>query len=143
MALIACVALAAQTSPFAGLGIVSYKITSAWPESFREVSGSVDVTISNTGTERIVKGIGANVYRNGAAFASGKCSDVTFVKGQKKYALEGIVKLADGVSVWDAIRAAFSFNPSEYVVEVTMTMIHENGNVETITRKVPVTRFLN
>ncbi len=141
--LLVCVAVGAVTHPFAGLGIVDYKITSVWPDSFREVSGSVDVTISNDGTERTVKGIYANVFRNGAAFASGTCSDVNFVKGTKVYALDGTVKLADGVSVWTAIGAALSFTPSEYVVEVTMTMIHESGEVETVVRKVPATRFLS
>ncbi len=141
-ALFACVVLGASSHPFAGLGIVDYKIKSVWPESFREVSGSVDATISNSGTKRIVKNIRASVYRNGAPFASGKCSDVTFVKGSGKYTLNGTVKLADGVSVWTALAAAFSFNPAEYVVEVTMVMTHENGETETIIRKVPVTRFL-
>ncbi len=143
IALFACAALAAVEHPFAGLGIEDYRITSAWPESFREVSGSVEATINNSGTRRVVRNIRANVYRNGTAFASGKCSDVTFTKGRSKYTLNGRVKLADGVSVWNAIKAAFSFNPSEYVVEVSMVMTHENGETETIVRKVPVTRFLN
>ncbi len=142
-AILTCVVLSAQTSPFAGMGIVDYKITSVWPESFREVSGEVDAMISNSGTTRKVTDITANVYRNGAAFASGVCSDVTFVKGKKKYTLEGRVKLAQGVSIWTAIGAALSFSPSEYVVEVSMVMTYEDGTVQPITRKVPLTRFLN
>ncbi len=141
-ALLACVVLGAANHPFAGLGIADYKIKSVWPESFREVSGSVDVTINNSETQRTVRNIRANVYRNGKPFASGQCCDVTFLKGSNKYTLDGTVRLADGVSVWTAIGAAFSFNPSEYVVEVTMTMTYENGQTETIVRKVPVTRFL-
>ncbi len=142
IATFACVVMGAQTSPFAGLGIVDYSIKSAWPESFREVSGSVEATINNTGTRRVVKNIKANVYRNGAAFASGTCDDVTFIKGKNTYTLNGRVKLASGISVWTAVKAAFSFNPKEYVVEVTMTMFHEDGRTEDIKKKVPLSNYL-
>ncbi len=142
IAVFAAVVMCAQTSPFAGLGIVDYKIKSAWPESFKEVSGSVDATINNTGTQRAVRNIKADVYRNGAAFASGTCDDVMFVKGRNTYTLNGRVKLAGGVSIWSAIAAAFSFNPKEYVVEVTMTMYHEDGRTEDIKKKVPVSNYL-
>ncbi len=142
IAVLACVAVEAANHPFAGLSIVDYKIVSAIPESFRAVSGKVDVTINNTETKRTVTEIRANVYRNGTPFAAGKCSDVTFVKGQNKYTLEGTVTLASGVSLWTALGAAFSFDPKEYVVEVTMKMTYEDGTTEIITRKVPVTRFL-
>ncbi len=141
VAVLACVVMNAQTSPFAGLKIVNYKITSVWPESFREVRGSVDVTMDNTHTQRVASNIRANVYRNGNAFVSGICSDVTFLKGQNKYTLNGMVKLADGISVWNAIGAAFTFDPNEYIVEITMMMTHEDGRTETIVRKVPATRF--
>lgn len=143
VAVFASVILAAQTSPFAGLKIQGYKITSIWPQSFREVRGSVDVSISNTETVRVVRNVRANVLRNGSPFASGVCSDVTFLKGTNKYPLTGRVKLADGVSVWAAIGAALSFNPAEYMVEISMMMTHETGKTETITRTVPATRFFN
>ncbi len=135
VAVLACGILNAQTSPFAGLGIVDYSIRSAWPESFREVSGSVEVTMNNTGTKRVVTDISASVYRSGSPFVSGICSDVTFLKGTNKYILNGRVKLADGVSVWAAIGAAFSFNPKDYIVEISMVMTHENGKTEKIVRK--------
>ncbi len=142
-AVFACVIMAAQTSPFAGLRILDYKITSIWPESFREVRGSVDVTFGNTESKRVVRSIRANVSRNGSPFASGVCSDVTFLKGTNKQSLDGRVKLADGVSVWSAIGAVLSFNPAEYTVEISMVMTHETGGTETITRTVPATRFFN
>ena len=51
--------------------------------------------------------------------------------------------LAEGVSVWTAIRAALSFRPSEYTVDVTLEMLHEDGTKETVKREdIPVTRFV-
>ena len=130
--------------PFDGLSVKGYSIDSAWPASFRSVRGKATIKVNNSGESRDVSGITAKVYRNGALFAEGECSDVSFAKGQASYQLTGTVTLADGVSVWQAIGAALSFRPSEYTVDVYALMVHEDGSREQISRiGVPVTKFIH
>ncbi len=130
--------------PFDGLSVKGYSIDSAWPASFRSVRGKATIKVNNSGESRDVSGITAKVYRNGALFAEGECSDVSFAKGQASYQLTGTVTLADGVSVWQAIGAALSFRPSEYTVDVYAVMVHEDGGREQISRiGVPVTKFIH
>ncbi len=130
--------------PFDGLSVKGYSIDSAWPASFRSVRGKATIKVDNSGESRQVIGITAKVYRNGALFAEGECSDVAFAKGLSSYQLSGTVTLADGVFVWQAIGAALSFRPSEYSVDVYAVMVHEDGGRESISRiGVPVSNFIH
>ena len=87
--------------------------------------------------------ITATVYRGGKQFAHGVCSDVTFVHGTFNYLLEGTVTLATGVSTWDAILAALSFDAAEYTVDFTVDITHPDGHVDHVVRSgMPVTHYL-
>lgn len=132
-----------ESHPFEKLAIKSYSIDSAWPSSLRSVKGKATITVDNTGDWRSVSAINATVYRNSSTFANGTCSNVTFVKGTGSYTLTGLVTLAEGVTIWQAIGAALSFRPSEYTVDVYATMLHGDGSTEQIEKKaIPVTKFL-
>ena len=136
-------AFSAQAQYFTGFSVKSYKIASAWPTSFRSVAGSVSVTVGNTGETRKMTGITATVYRGGKQFAHGICSDVTFVHGTSNYLLEGTVTLAAGVSTWDAILAALSFDAAEYTVDFTVDITHPDGHTDHVVRTgMPVTHYL-
>ena len=136
-------AFSAQAQYFTGFSVKSYKIASAWPTSFRSVAGSVSVTVGNTGDTRKMTGITATVYRGGKQFAHGVCSDVTFVHGTSNYLLEGTVTLAAGVSTWDAILAALSFDAAEYTVDFTVDITHPDGHTDHVVRSgMPVTHYL-
>ena len=138
------VALAANAQYFTGFSIQSYRISSVWPTSFRSLSGSVTATIGNTGDTRKMSGITAKVYRNGKAFANGTCQDVTFYKGSSTYVLNGEVKLADGVSTWDAIAAALSFSASEYTIDFSVNITHPDGHVDHVNRTgMPLSHYLH
>lgn len=137
-----CVAASAQY--FTGFSVNSYKITSAWPTSFRSVAGRVSVNIGNTGDTRAMSGIRATVYRGGRRFAHGTCEDVTFYRGTASYVLKGQVSLAQGVSTWEAIRAALSFKASEYTVDFTIDITHPDGHTDHVARTgVPITKYLH
>lgn len=138
------VAFSARAQYFTGFSVKSYSITSAWPTSFRSVKGSVTATIGNTGDTRAMSGITATVYRSGKRFAHGTCADVTFRRGTASYVLNGQVTLADGVSTWDAIMAALSFNAAEYTVDFTVNITHPDGRVDHVVRTgMPVTHYLH
>lgn len=140
--LLAC--LSANAQYFTGFSVKSYRIASAWPTSFRSVKGSVNTTIGNTGDTRAMSGIRATVYRNGKKFAHGVCDDVTFAQGVASYTLRGEVELADGVSTWDAVRAALSFSASEYTVDFTVDITHPDGRVDHVVRAGrPLTAYLH
>ena len=127
-------AIVAQAQYFTGFSVVSYRITSAWPTSLRSVRGNVAATVSNTGDTRTMSEITATVYRNGRRFAHGTCEDVTFFQGTRNYTLKGRVQLADGVSTWDAILAALSFNVAEYTLDFSITIRHADGSVDNVVR---------
>ncbi len=134
MILMMTVCSAAFAQYFTGFSVNSYKISSVWPNSFRSVSGSVTASIGNTGDTRAMSGIVATVYRNGKAFAHGNCADVTFYKGTSSYVLNGVVELATGVTIWDAIGAALSFNANEYTIDFNVDITHPDGKVDHVVR---------
>ncbi len=134
---------AAFAQYFTGFSVKSYKISSVWPTSFRSLSGSVSASIGNTGDTRAMSGIVATVYRNGKAFAHGNCEDVTFYKGSSTYVLNGVVELAQGISLWDAIGAALSFNANEYTIDFNVDITHPDGKVDNVRRKgMPLAHYL-
>lgn len=128
------VALSAQAQYFTGFSVRSYRIVSAWPTSLRSVKGSVEATVGNSGDTRAMSGITATVYRNGRRFAEGSCDDVTFRNGIQSYTLKGRGQLADGVSTWEAIKAAFSFKASEYTLDFTVTITYPDGHSDQVVR---------
>ena len=136
-------ALTARAQYFYGFSVESYKITSARPTSLRSVKGSVYTRISNTADTRTMRNITATVYRQGRKFAHGTCDPVTFFNGTFGYTLNGRVNLADGVSTWDAIKAAFSFRASDYTVDYVVDIHHADGTVDHVVRKgIPLERYL-
>lgn len=133
----------AQAQYFQGFSVQGYRISSALPTSFRSVKGSVTANIGNTADTRTMSGITATVYRQGRRFAHGVCDDVTFFRGTREYVLNGQVSLADGVSAWDAIRAAFSFDASEYTIDFTVDITHPDGKVDHVLRSgIPLSHYL-
>ncbi len=135
--------LPAHAQYFQGFSVQGYRISSALPTSFRAVKGSVTANIGNTADTRTMSGITATVYRQGRRFAHGVCDDVTFFRGTREYVLNGQVSLADGVSAWDAIRAAFSFDASEYTIDFTVDITHPDGKVDHVLRSgIPLSHYL-
>lgn len=133
----------AHAQYFQGFSVQGYRISSALPTSFRSVKGSVTATIGNSADTRAMSSITATVYRQGRRFAQGVCADVTFFHGTREYVLNGQVSLADGVSTWDALRAAFSFDVSEYTIDFTVTITHPDGKKDHVVRSgVPLSRYL-
>lgn len=136
-------ALAAHAQYFEGFSVESYKFTHVWPTSFRSIRGDIKAVVSNTGDERTLSGLSATVYRNGKPFAHGRGDDVTAWVGRHQYTLRGYAELAEGVSTWQAIKAAFAFRAEEYTLDFTLIITHKNGKVDYVVRKgVPITDYL-
>lgn len=135
--------LAARGQYFTGFSVESYRITSAWPTSLRSVRGNVQAVIGNTGQTRRLSDVEAIVYRNGRRFVVGTGEDTTFMKGRGTYVLKGRATLADGVSTWDAIRAAFNFNANEYTIDFNVTITYPDGHRDYVTRRgIPLVHYL-
>lgn len=136
-------ALSASAQYFEGFSVKSYRITTAYPTSFRSVKGVVSATVGNTADTRTMSGIHATVYRSGRRFAYGNCDDITFYQGVRNYTLRGQISLAEGISTWDAIRAAFSFRADEYTLDFTITITHADGRQDHVVRTgVPLSNYL-
>lgn len=135
--------MAANAQFFHGLGVKSYKVTSAWPTSFRSVKGSVQATISNTDETRSIRNVRATLYRNGKAFAYGTCDDVTLNHGTATYTLRGRGELAPGITTWQAIRAALTFVVTEYTMDFSVDIANPDGTVDHVVRENrPVSHYL-
>lgn len=141
--LVLLLSFAAHAQYFSGLSVVSYKITSARPTSMRAVKGSVLATIGNTADSRTISGITMTVYRKGQLFAVGACDNVTIFRGTNSYTFNGRMELADGVSTWNAIKVALSFNASEYTLDFKADVRHPDRKVDHVVRsKMPLTHYL-
>ncbi len=141
--LVLMLAFGAHAQYFSGLKVASYKIASARPTGLRSVKGSVLATIGNSEDRRTISGITTTIYRNGQLFAIGACDDLTITPGTKSYTFNGDVKLADDVSIWTAIKVAFSFKASEYTLDFKADITHPDGKVDHVVRsRMPLTHYL-
>lgn len=126
--------LSATAQYFTGFNLRSYKITSAYPTSFRSVAGSVKATVGNTGQTRTFSGVSATLYRKGEKFTVGTCDSITLFSGTGTYSLKGRGHLAEGVSTWEAIRAALSFRASDYTMDFSVDITYPDGHVGHVER---------
>ena len=128
---------------FEGLNVQQYRFVRLRPVGMRSLAGTVEFTLDNTGEARSFHNLRGVAFKNGVPFMEGWCEDVLFQRGVHTYRVSGKVKLAPGVSVFSAIRAALSFHPENYTLNFSVTLGHENGRAEDILRRdLPVAHFL-
>lgn len=139
--LLSCLALSAQY--FTGFSLQSYKIKSLYPTSFRSLKGRVELTVGNTADTRSLSNVYVVLYRSGKKFAIGSCDDVTLRQGTASYIISGQGVLAEGVSTWDAIVAAFTFKASDYTFDFQVDITHPDGHVDHVVREGrPVSHYM-
>ena len=140
--LVVCSA-APKRNPVAGLWVTGYSIQSIRPSSTRSLTGTVTVTVRNSGIGRSLTNVSATLYRGGTMVARGKCSDMQFPAGTTDVRVNGQVQLCEGVSIWRAMKDAISFKPSEYTADVVCSVVDANGRAETFVRRgIPVGDYL-
>lgn len=128
---------------FSGLNMQSYSFGNVHPTGLRGVAGSLSFELNNIGERREIRDVHAVVFKNGRAFLKGSCRDLVLERGHGSYVAAGKVKLPAGVSTLTAITSIMNFDPSQYTVNVSLVLVHEDGSRETIVRKgVPVSRFI-
>lgn len=125
-----------------GLSVNSYKITSIRPLSWRSVDGAVDLSL-NSATSFRLSGISGVVYKNGRPFVQGKADDLAVKKGSSSLTVRGNATLCNGVGLLDVLRC-INFNPSDYSVDVYLTLTLEDGTSVPIVKKgVPLSSILS
>lgn len=125
-----------------GLSINSYKISSIRPQSWRSVDGAVDLSLRSATSFRL-SNISGVVYKNGRAFVQGKADDLSVTKGNSSVTVRGNATLCNGVGIMDVLRC-INFNPSDYSIDVYLTLILEDGTSMPIVKKgVPLSSILN
>ena len=134
LVLVVCGA-APKRNPVAGLWVTGYSIHSILPSSMRSLSGTVTVTVRNSGVGRSLTNISATLYQGGEMVARGKCSDMTFPAGTTDVRVSGQVQLCEGVSIWRAMKDVVGFKPSEYTADVVCSVVDADGRAETFVRR--------
>lgn len=124
-----------------GLSINSYNITSIRPQSFRSVNGAVSVSL-NSATSFRMTDITGIVYKNGRPFVQGSASDLSISRGSSTVTVNGTATLCNGIGLLDVLRC-ISFNPSEYVIDVSLNLHLEDGSIVPIVKKgVPLSSLM-
>ena len=136
-------AFSAAAQEFEGLSMESYEFTRIRPNGLRAITGRINFVMNNTGDRREISNMKITVFKKGKAFIQGTTDAITFERGRAEYAVNGKVKLARSVNVWDAIAALTNFDPSLYTANISARMVREDGTVEMINREnIPVTHFM-
>ena len=142
LALVLCAA-APKRNPVSGLWVTGYSIHSILPSSLRSLSGTVTVTVRNSGVGRSLTNVSATLYQKGTMVARGKCTDMTFPAGTTDVRVSGEVQLCEGISLFRAMKDALSFHPSDYTADIVCSVKGEDGRAETFVRKgIPVGDYL-
>lgn len=109
----------------------------------RSLSGTVTVTVRNSGVGRSLTNVSATLYQKGTMVARGKCSDMTFPPGTTDVRISGQVHLCEGISIFRAMKDALSFKPSDYTADIVCSVTGEDGTAETFVRRdIPVGDYL-
>ena len=120
----------------------SYKF-SVRPRGFKSVKVYVNATINNECDTLVIKGLVLTLSRNGVPFADGNSPEIVLDAGRHDYTFKAIVDLAEGVSVWNALKAAPSFDINEYTVTFTSDVIYTDGRVLSLVREdIPLKKYL-
>ena len=125
-----------------GVTVDSYKF-SVRPRGFKSVKIYVNATINNESDTLVIKGLALTLSRNGEPFAGGNSPEIVLDAGRHDYTFKAIVDLAEGVSVWNALKAALSFDINEYTVTFTSDVIYTDGRVLSLVREdIPLKKYL-
>ena len=145
MLLVAAVALLRAGdchAQFSKLSIGDYGIQSINPESFRSVSGSVWLNVTNPEQGFTVSDISGVVYKNNQPFVKGTASNFRINAGSEKVVISGRASLSSGVSLWSVL-GLLAFDPEDYCVDITMKVTLDSGESRVVTKyKIPVSVLL-
>lgn len=120
--LAASLAVSAMAAGFGPITISDWRISGITPTSFTSLDGSVALTVNNNSPKYTISGISAVIYnKEGEMFIIGSADDFVIPKGRSVVNVTGHGSLSSYSALLGVLKN-FSFNPSDYSIDVTATV---------------------
>ncbi|MBQ7771796.1 MAG: hypothetical protein IJ402_03605 [Bacteroidales bacterium] len=132
-AVIALLMAGEACAQFSRLSFGKYGISSISPESFRAVSGSAWLDVTNPDVGFRLSEINGKVYKNGTPFVSGRAVDVYIPKGTGRRTFTGRAELCSGISLWNVL-SCIAFDPDDYSVDISMRITLDTGETRVVSK---------
>ena len=133
VALVTMIGASDISAQFSRLSFGKYGISSISPESFRAVSGSAWLDVTNPDVGFMISEIKGTVYKNGTAFVKGTAADVYIAQGTGRKTFSGRAELCDGISLWNVL-ACIAFDPDDYSVDISMRITLDTGESRVVSK---------
>lgn len=142
VALVAMMCSLDMSAQFSRLSFGKYGISSISPESFRAVSGSAWLDVTNPDVGFKMSEIRGTVYKNGTPFVKGTVADVYIAQGTGRKTFSGRAELCSGISLWNVL-ACIAFDPDDYSVDISMRITLDTGETRVVSKnRVPLSVLL-
>ena len=110
------------------LGVRDFEVKSVVPVGLRSVRATVELKMVNPGGVPFeMKDIDLIIYRNGEAYVHGTCPLIPVAPGVSTVKAVGVFRLADGVSLWSAIRSVLNVKLEEYTADISLISLGDWG----------------
>ena len=112
-----------------------YRITKIMPTSTRSVTGTMEIDCVNDSPAFTMSNISGTVYKDGRPFMRGDISPIKVPHGSSKVIVDcHYAALAEGIGIMDLLRC-LSFRQEDYTVDVSTTVIDQNGKRRNVAKK--------
>ena len=112
-----------------------YHITKILPTSTRSVTGTMEIDCVNDSLAFTMSNISGTVYKESIPFMRGDISPIKVPHGSSTVVVAcHYAALADGVGIMDLLKC-LSFHPEDYTVDVSTTVIDQNGKRKNVVKQ--------
>lgn len=118
---------------FSRLSFGKYGISSISPESFKAVSGSAWLDVTNPDVGFTLSEVRGTVYKKGVPFVSGRMADVHIPTGTGKRTFTGRAELCSGITLWNVL-SSIAFDPDDYAVDISMRVTLDTGETRVVSK---------
>ena len=133
VAVVARVSSEDMHAQFSRLSFGKYGISSISPESFRAVSGSAWLDVTNPDVGFTLSEVRGTVYKNGTPFVSGRMADVRIPSGTGRRTFTGRAELCSGITLWNVL-SSIAFDPDDYAVDISMRVTLDTGETRVVSK---------
>ncbi len=104
-----------------------FDVKSVVPTGFRSVRATIELELVNRGEPFDMEDVEVVVYKEGKPYVMGDCPVIEVDKGTYTAKVVGNFHLADGVSLFGALRSLVNINLAEYSADVSLKALGDNG----------------
>ena len=105
-----------------------FEVKQVVPTGLRSVKATVELEMVNPGGKPFeMTDVNMVIYRNGKPYVKGTCPSIPVDPGTCIVEAVGSFRLAEGVSLWSALRTLLNINIEEYSADVSLTALGDRG----------------